>query len=363
MDRDLWPLRHVEKTTDWKGEMMRKSRAAWMGQGKFGVMVHWLAARTPQQYKHEIKDHNEAVNRFDLAGFLESFRRSGADWLIFTIGQNTGYYASPNAVLDRLAGPGYASERDLVLEIARGVKKLGKRFIAYIPAHAGFIPEAKKAFDWREETDPQVEESLRRYTEFIEEYASRYGTLLDGWWFDGVYRNHPMHRNLPVYSRQWLDAARAGNPERAVALNDASFCDGHTLPVVDDQDFLSGETEFLLQGKARFKRGMETVTPATHQPQPPAHCLWHCLVPIDVMWETGINFAEWQNPPIAWLPPKPHQIEDPLYTVDELATVVRDFQAVGGGVTFNVGIFQEGIVGPKTVDRLAELAKRMGCAS
>jgi hypothetical protein len=106
---------------------MKTSGAAWLGQGKFGMMVHWLSARTPQQHQHDIKDHNEAVKRFDLAGFLDSFRRTGADWLIFTISQNTGYYASPNRVLDRLAGRGYASDRDLVLEIAQGVKQLGKR--------------------------------------------------------------------------------------------------------------------------------------------------------------------------------------------------------------------------------------------
>jgi hypothetical protein len=39
--------------------------------------------------------------------------------------------------------------------------------------------------------------------------------------------------------------------------------------------------------------------------------------------------------------------------------VVRDFKSVGGGVTFNVGIFQEGGLGPQTVDQLAELAARV----
>jgi hypothetical protein len=78
---------------------------------------------------------------------------------------------------------------------------------------------------------------------------------------------------------------------------------------------------------------------------------------MDVMWEHGNPYnQEWQNPPFKWVPPKPHQMEDPLYTVDDLETVVRDFKAVGGGVTFNVGIFQEGGLGPKTVSQLAELA-------
>jgi hypothetical protein len=77
------------------------------------------------------------------------------------------------------------------------------------------------------------------------------------------------------------------------------------------------------------------------------------------MWETGIDFNSCQNPPFAWVPPKPHQIETPLYTVDAMENLVRDFKAVGGGVTFNIGIFQEGVLGPATIDRLAELAKRV----
>jgi len=339
---------------------MQTSRASWMRQGKFGMMVHWLAQRTPQQYETPIKDHNDAVNRFDLGQFLDGFRRTQADWLIFTIGQNTGYYASPNSVLDRLAGPGYGSDRDLVLEIAKGVKSLGARMIAYIPAGVGATPEAvRKAFDWKKEKGAPMDEAQRRFTAFIAEYSRRFGPLLDGWWFDGVYPDHPMRQNLPVYEKLWLDAARAGNPNAAVSFNDMSFCGSLSLPVTPDQDYLAGETEFLMNGKVRYGRGTETLTPATHTPQPPPNCLWHCLVPIDVMWERGIAFADWQSPPFAWVAPKPHQMERPLYTVADLESLVRDFKAVGGGVTFNVGIFQEGSLGPETVNRLAELARRV----
>ncbi|MBM4163185.1 MAG: hypothetical protein FJ222_01895 [Lentisphaerae bacterium] len=345
---------------------MRTPRASWMRQGKFGMMVHWLGDRTPQQYEHEITDHNEAVNQFDLERFIDGFRRSKADWLIFTIGQNTGCYASPNAVADRLIGPGHCSKRDLVLEIAREVKQLGRRFIAYIPSGVGGTPEAvQTGFDWKPEGVP-MDEAQRRYTEFIAEYARRFGTLLDAWWFDGFYANHPAYFDLPRYSTLWLDAARAGNADCAVAFNDASFAASLTLPPVPDQDYLSGETWFLAQGKVLLQPGwkvsnepMLLLTPATHPTQPPPNCLWHCLVPIDCMWETRIVFHECQNPPFAWVPPEPNQMERPLYSTDELESVVRDFKAVGGGVTFNVGIFQEGNLGPATVDRLAALAGRM----
>jgi hypothetical protein len=52
-------------------------------------------------------------------------------------------------------------------------------------------------------------------------------------------------------------------------------------------------------------------------------------------------------------------MEKPLYPADDLENVVREFKAVGGGVTFNVGIFQEGNLGPDTVTQLAELAARL----
>jgi hypothetical protein len=346
---------------------MRKSRAAWMGQGAFGLMVHWLSERTPQQFKHKVKGHDDVVNRFDLDGFLDGFRRSGADWLVFTLGQNTGYYASPNSILDHLAGPGYASQRDLILEIAQGVKKLGRRFIAYVPAGVGHTPEAtRQAFDWKKRGP--MDKGQRRYTEFIAEYSQRFGPLLDGWWFDGFYHNHPAHTNLPLYSKLWLDAARAGNPKRAVAFNDASFAASLTLPPMPDQDYLAGETWFLDRATGKVllqpgwkvsKKPLRLLTPATHTPKPPSNCIWHALVPIDCMWETGIDFNPCQNPPFAWVPPKPHQIETPLYTVDAMENLVRDFKSVGGGVTFNIGIFQEGVLGPATIDRLAELAKRV----
>jgi hypothetical protein len=52
-------------------------------------------------------------------------------------------------------------------------------------------------------------------------------------------------------------------------------------------------------------------------------------------------------------------MEQPLYTVADLEKLVREFKAVGGGVTFNAGIFQEGGLGPMTVSQLAELATRV----
>lgn len=343
-----------------KGRRMFKSRASWMHEGKFGVMVHWVAPGPSPQRGEHITDLHAAAERFDIDRFLKDFRRTNADWLIFTIGQRTGF-ASPNKVMDRLAGPGHCTRRDLVLEIAREVKKSGSRFIAYIPCHVGGQPDAiKKGFAWQSKEGTAQEEFQRRFADFIGEYSTRFEALLDGWWFDGAYTD-PIFHNSRINAELYLGASRAGNPNAIVAFNDASFCCGLCQPVVPGQDYLSGETEFLINGKVRYGRDTEPVllTPATHVPQPPPDCLWHCLVPIDCMWATRIEFAAWQNPPFPWVPPEPGKMERPLYTVDDLATLVRDFKAAGGGVTFNVGIFQGGGLGPDTVAQLAELASRI----
>lgn len=181
---------------------MQKSRAAWMKQGKFGVMVHWWPNVTPPQYGKRLEDNNKVADRFDLDRFIKDFRRTKADWLIFHIGS-----ASPNSALDRLVGPGHCTRRDLSLEIAKEVKKLGRRFIAYM------------ATGLRKKDFPPVElsewELQLRHAAVIEEYAQRFGTLLDGWWFDGG-STAPEVRDAMVLK---LRAARAGNPDAAVTFN------------------------------------------------------------------------------------------------------------------------------------------------
>ena len=80
---------------------------SWLS-GKRGLMVHYLPEFPG----------NEQVDSFDLAGFLDDFDRSASDYLIFTLGQNRGFYCAPNEVIDRYAGPGRCSRRDLFGEIA-----------------------------------------------------------------------------------------------------------------------------------------------------------------------------------------------------------------------------------------------------
>ena len=77
------------------------NRAAWMAQGSYGVMTHYLVEPKGNTLAEKTADLNRIVDSFDLDHFIRQFQETGADWLIFSLGQTTGYLCSPNCDADR----------------------------------------------------------------------------------------------------------------------------------------------------------------------------------------------------------------------------------------------------------------------
>jgi hypothetical protein len=348
-------------------------RTFWMS-GHYGLMVHWIYPQLLPEKEERASTLDEAVDQFNLEGFLEDFAATGADWLIFTLGQNSGYYASPNPVIEKLAGPGHCSRRDLVLEIATGVQRLGKRFIAYLPCEAAANRTLQPGFAWNTQEGTDQAEFQRRYLAAIREWAERFGPLMDGWWFDGCYEwpiFHSRHMDWPA----WFEASRAGNARRAIAFNDGSLCIGLTEPIPPEEDYLSGETEVLVNGRIRLGRPdtpqlraygaaarpkpMPTFLPETRF-VPGTHCQWHSLLPVDCFWGHGNGYADWLPADLYhFLDPNLNAapMEPPIYSDEELGGFLTNCLKVGGAVTMNTGIYQEGHLGQETVRQLARLSK------
>ena len=331
-------------------------RTAWMS-GQFGVMTHWLYPSIPPEKGEPAGNLDEAVDRFDVDRLLADVAAAGAGWLIFTLGQNTGYYAGPNPVIEELAGPGHCARRDLALEIAAGLHRMGKRFIAYLPCEVAANTTLHAGFAWNTREGTAQTEFQRRYTRMVAAWAQHFGPLLDGWWFDGCYTwpiFHSRHMDWPL----WYAAACAGNPDAVLTFNDGCFCVGNVEPIVPEHDYLSGETEMLVDGRVRLGRSAEV---PTHLPDgrfvPTTRCQWHSLLPIDCFWGHG-------NPAPAWLPGQPYvavpanggalTMEPPIYADAELHGFLRRCLQVGGAVTLNLGISQEGHLG---LDSVAQLAR------
>lgn len=53
-------------------------------------MNHWLLPGVLPETGACAKNLDEAVDRFNVDRLLEDFVATSADWLIFTLGQNTG---------------------------------------------------------------------------------------------------------------------------------------------------------------------------------------------------------------------------------------------------------------------------------
>ena len=345
-------------------------RSQWM-EGKYGLMVHWLSPNfdptknnnnplTPLPEKGAYKaDLNDAVNGFDVNRFMKDFDKSGAEWLIFTIGQNSGTYTSPNSVIDSLCGEGHTSERDLVLEIAKAVKKRGKRFIAYLPCEIRVNSTLHQGFAWNKEPNTDQAEFQRLYLKAIREWAVRFGKYLDGWWFDGAYYNNAAFDNKVIKWELWYDACRAGNEDAVLTFNDGSYLVSRIKPIVPEQDYLSGEQAAIIDGKLRLglkKEGYELYLPETAYVEG-TNCLNHTLLPLDANWGHGWGiFPKWTNFPFEPIyTSTPDGMEPPAYTDEQLQLFVRNFTNIGGAVTLNVGIFQEGHLGKLTIAQLQRL--------
>ncbi len=324
--------------------------ADWLARGTYGVMVHYLLAPQGQTPEAKTKELNRIIDSFDLDFFLNQIRESQADWLIFTIGQNTGYYNSPNAFLDRQL-PGRTPRRDLVRQIAQGIVAMGKKFIAYLPAETwSQSPEVKEAFAWN--PDDQTE-FLNRYLQFLTDFSRDLGSLCHGWWFDGCYDD--IHKGKWDWSR-WISAAQTGNPHAIVAFNDGAFCVGREKPVTPLQHYHAGEVHLLEDGKIRFDFvGKEAVATSDGKLRTPGKepqfymptsrfvdaVQWQALVPLDSTFNPNV-------------PEEYCRYSDAM-----ILEFTRACKAVGGAVTFNVPIDRQGHIPDVSAGKLQRLGQKL----
>lgn len=115
-------------------------RAEWMYERKWGVMVHYLADFPSNLKPVEIdaEEWNKRVDSFDVKNFVKQLVDIKCGWLIFTIGQNSGYYCSPNKTYDEIVGrrPSRLSKRDLIKDLAEELNSHNIKLIVYLPSGA-----------------------------------------------------------------------------------------------------------------------------------------------------------------------------------------------------------------------------------
>jgi len=171
----------------------------WFREAGWGVMFHYLAGRPsiPNDANGvSAADWNARVDAFNLDRFVSQVVSTGARYALFSIGQDSGHFCSPNATYDELTGirPSKCSRRDLILDIAHALEPHGVRLLAYVsclPPHDE--PAAIQALKCTNTIENRhIPEKLSRCVEFqlmwnriLAEWSVRWGRHVHGWWVDG----------------------------------------------------------------------------------------------------------------------------------------------------------------------------------
>jgi hypothetical protein len=185
----------------------------WLRAAKYGVFMHFLPGDAASLAK---------MQQFDADSLARQLETLGAKYLVITLGQNSGFFNSPNATYDRYTGyaPGErCSSRDLPLDLYRALHPKGIRLMLYLPCQTpNGDARAQKAFGLPEgkRDQPIDREFAQKWAQVIQEWSDRYGDKVAGWWFDGGYEHIRFNEEIAgIYAA----AVKHGHPNAIVTFN------------------------------------------------------------------------------------------------------------------------------------------------
>ena len=224
-------------------------RAAWLGKAGWGVFCHYLAGNpsAPGAPELRVEEWNERIEAVDVEELAAQLGAVGANYLLFTLGQNSGYYCAPNATYDSIVdiNPSKCSQRDLVSDLGEALSSYGIRLLTYLPSGAPeHDPVAVDRLEWENLRTSGENKRLATFQTaweaVVREWGERWGDTVAGWWIDGCYFADAMYRHPePPNFVSFASSLRAGYPDRIVAFNP-----GVDLPVTPHtvhEDYTAGE--------------------------------------------------------------------------------------------------------------------------
>jgi hypothetical protein len=335
-------------------------RESWLKSTGFGLMFHYECFKN-----HNARDYNKVVDSFDVETFGNDVASTGAGHVIFVVGQHWGKFCAPNSAYEKLLGVEngeWTSRRDLIMEIARALKKRNIRLIIYMTARAPMRhyrvikamgdtlptidgkpagpkvntmshPRKVKGFR-RSENQAPNQVFLKNWGDVCGQWSRRYGKLVSGWWFDGYKMEmKDAYEDLRKEKHNidtWVAAVRSGNPEAELAFNAGahpilSLCTrGKLCP---HQTFTSGEQhEFTFKGKPLTPKNF----PA------PDGVVWHLLLPVSDGWAAGVKSR---------------------FAVETLRERIDEINSQGGAVTLDTPIAGDGEIPGGVLASLKQLGK------
>lgn len=209
----------------------------WFKDAKYGISHHFLSDiinLTAQNEDEKWKSNetwDDIINGFDVDAYANQCEEAGVGFVLFTLGQNSGYFCSPNATYDQVASlnPGErCSTRDLPLALYEALSSKGIKLMLYLPSNPPHSAHKIQgdyaittAFNYSPGKDtPPSQIAQEKWQAVIKEWGDRYGNKLVGWWFDGAWMQSAYTDFTKPYNWSSLaNAAKSGNPSRIVSFN------------------------------------------------------------------------------------------------------------------------------------------------
>lgn len=236
------------------------SRTDWLQEARLGAFMHFLPG-DPAGLAH--------VANFDTDALARQLQDMGARYLIFTLGQNSGWFNAPNATYDRITGyqaGERCAARDLPLDLFRSLNPRGIRLLLYLPCQApNRDARAQRAFGLPQgpKDQPIDLEFATKWAAVIREWSTRYGDKVSGWWFDGGYARIQFREEI---AQLYAQAVRQGNPQAIATFNPGVRLVRHTQA----EDYTAGELNeaFAVLPSGRWVDGSQ----------------WHALTYLGSTW-------------------------------------------------------------------------------
>ncbi len=297
-----------------------ENRAKWMRDRGWGVMTHYLA-----HSNMTANEWNKLIDNFNVSAIASQLNAVKTGYYQITIGQNSGYYLSPNTVYDQIVGikPSRLSTRDLVSDLYVALNKHDIKLMAYLPSGAPVGDQsAVTALEFTNGPHRNLEFQLK-WEKVIAEWSKRWGEKVSGWWFDGVYWPDSMYRfRDPPNFRSFAAAARAGNPQSSIAFNQGVVY--RVVPISPEADFTAGEIN-----EPQLVTAIQNVNGTVDGTQV------HFLSYLGQTWGSG----------------------KPRFTAEQVVNYTKHFWSYGAAVTWDVPIELNGTISQPFIDQLTEVAK------
>jgi len=305
---------------------------SWFSNARYGLMLQFGPWGYPPTGAR--KSLQNFANGFDVNRFVTLVQATGATYVVWSISWYEYKFIAPIRSLDSIIGAsGYTTTRDLLGEIATALQNNGIRLFLYYHTGLGQEPAwvAKQNWPTNFYLTGTGDRSafFNNWSAVVGEIGARYGTKLDGWFFDdGCYY-------YPAPFEQLGSVARTGNPNRLVSWNPwvaARF--------TDFQDVLFGEG---YHGETQFGSSAQGGN-GVFTDGPQKGLMGHGMFTLENDW--GIHSA--------------NQTINTQVTLNQLQSWVTNARAYGRPLSLAMGMWEDQTYSQTTMNILVGLKNSTG---